>query len=279
MQNKSKNFLVINDILRIFLKRKWAFIATVVIFLIIGILYIFLKTPLYESVSKLQVQNIYYNDDLLKYFPEEAKKLGIYPTNSPVDELSRNILNSYTNQLKDQAFLNKVANEFDNNLTIEDIAKSLILLTDYSNKTILVKVLYKNSEIAYKINANLINTFVNNKNLDTLNTIEQLISKINIEQERIHNELNSFESESLIESGKVIYNDMESIKYSLTANRDFLINKLQIIQAPEIQNKAINVSYLKEILVTLFLSIAAGIIIIFLPSVFLPLKDGDERNQ
>lgn len=278
MKNKNQYIITIKDILKIFLKRKWALIATVLIVLIAGYLYIFLKTPLYESNSKLQINNVYYNEDILKYFPEEAEILEVYSNNTYNEEIIRNILNNYLIQFKEQSFLDEVALETGYNLKKENILESLILFAEYDKKTLLVKVMHEDPEISFKINYNLISTFMDKKNSGTLSAINSLVSKIETEQKRLEDEIDKTSDQEIEEAAISIFNDMESIKYNLVNNKEFIINRLEVSQKPEVHTKATNVNLLKEILVTLFLSLLAGIIVIFLPNVFLSLKIEDERK-
>jgi uncharacterized protein involved in exopolysaccharide biosynthesis len=68
----------LKDILKTFLRRKWFFIVTLVVILIVGFLLVFLKTPMYKSTSMLKVTEVYYDENLYRYFPEDAESIGIY---------------------------------------------------------------------------------------------------------------------------------------------------------------------------------------------------------
>ncbi len=262
-----KHSLTIKDIFIIFLRRKWAFIATMVIILIAGLLYTFIKIPIYESSSRLKLSGVYYNDDLLKYFPDESASIDVYLSNQKGDELEISKLNFLSKQIKDKSFLDEVAAQTGDGVTADSILSALVTLTDNNNRVLLIRISYYDPDVAYKINSTLINTFLDNYYNQKANAISELEAKIN---EKL-NELNPTEA-----ADKRIYEDLSSIKYNILDNKDYILNTVIISQEPSVPAEAVNINYLKEVPVILLISILAGLIVVFLPDVFLPLK---KRNE
>lgn len=77
-----KDTLKLKDLVSIFKKRRWLFIGIVLIVVLIGMLFTFIKTPAYKTYSELKFGGAYYDENLYKYFPEEAQTLGIF---APLD--------------------------------------------------------------------------------------------------------------------------------------------------------------------------------------------------
>src|SRR3972149_8417530 len=91
-----RNIIKLKDLISVFLRKKWIFIGFFLIISIIGLLFTFLKTPVYQSVSTLKLKDVYYEENLYKYFPEEARTLGIFAPGMVVAELESEILTNTT---------------------------------------------------------------------------------------------------------------------------------------------------------------------------------------
>lgn len=259
----------------IFKRRKWVFIITFLIILVIGFLYTFLKTPFYESSSRLQLSGIYYNDDLLKYYPDDAGNIEVYPSNLKSEELEITILGDYSKALRNDELLNYVAENINDGITGADISSLTDILLDYSNNTIFVRVRGDSPEKANVANGLIVNTFINNRRIEKEDSFNAIISKIDSELEKLDASIEGDVNSSGNPDTK-LYQDLTAIKYNLTNNKDYIINNIKIVQEPSFSEKAININRTKEILVVILLAVLAGLIAIFLPSTFLPVKTKNE---
>src|SRR4030042_5243775 len=101
--------------------------------LIIGLLFTFLKTPVYQSVSTLKLKDVYYEENLYKYFPEEARSLGIFAPGMVVAELESEILTNTTRAIKDGILLDEVAGKLDFEIGKEELNQAINTLVDRGN--------------------------------------------------------------------------------------------------------------------------------------------------
>ena len=167
----------LKDILKTFLRRKWFFIGSLFVILIIGFLLVFLKTPMYKSTSMLKVTEVYYDENLYRYFPEDAESLGIYDPVMKIENLEVNNLNAFAYEIKSEIFLEEVSKKIDSGITKDYLYRNTHMTLDKINKTIKIDVVYEDPVKAQQINSTLINTFVDNKKSDNLQAIEELIIK------------------------------------------------------------------------------------------------------
>src|SRR4030066_622157 len=98
-----RNIIKLRDLVSVFIRRKWVFIGFFLVILIVGLLFTFIKIPLYQSYSVLKLKDVYYEENLYKYFPEEARTLGIFAPGMVVEELESEILASITKNIQDEA--------------------------------------------------------------------------------------------------------------------------------------------------------------------------------
>ena len=271
----------LKDILKIFLRRKWFFIGSLVAILIVGFLLVFLKTPMYKSTSMLKVTEVYYDENLYRYFPEDAESLGIYDPVMKIENLEVNNLNAFAYEIKSEIFLEEVSKKIDSDVTKDYLYRNTHMTLDKINKTIKIDVVYEDSAKAQQINSTLINTFVDNKKCDNLQTVEELILKtddrIAAKQKEI-NELSEgdytqLEFESKFNSLNMILSNLEEIKYNLESNKEIFAIKIEITQNPNIPSDPFNTDYIRNILITVFVAVTVGLIVVFFPGIFTSTKN------
>ena len=82
---KKDDEIDLREIVRVFVKRKWWFIGSVLIILAIGLFYVFIKPANYLLTYQIEVNENYYNKNLSELYPNYEKKLNyISLTNVPV---------------------------------------------------------------------------------------------------------------------------------------------------------------------------------------------------
>jgi len=270
----------LKDILKTFLRRKWFFIGSLVVILIIGFLLVFLKTPMYKSTSMLKVTEVYYDENLYRYFPEDAESLGIYGPVMKIENLEVNNLSAFAYEIKSEIFLEEVSKKIDSNVTKDYLYRNTHMTLDKINKTIKIDVIYEDPAKAQQINSTLINTFVDNKKSDNLQIIEELILKtdgrIAAKQKEINelsdNDYTQLEFESKFNSLNMILSNLEEIKYNLESNKEIFAIKIEIMQNPNIPGDPFNTDYIRNILITIFVAVTVGLIVVFSPGIFISIK-------
>ena len=84
-KNIKEDEIDLREIFRVFVKRKWWFIGSMLVILVIGLLYVFIKPVSYLLTYKIEVNENYYNKNLSEFYPNYEKELNyISLTNVPV---------------------------------------------------------------------------------------------------------------------------------------------------------------------------------------------------
>lgn len=268
-ERSSQDSIRLVDLATIFLKRKWFFIIFFAVVLIAGLLFTFIKTPIYESDSVLKLQGIYYDENLYKYFPEEAIKLGIFAPDIDSDELKSMVLKDVTENIRDEDLLADVSSGMDIDISKEELNALISTRTDSGNGIVRVITTYSDAETVYQINNILVTTYVENSRNEKSGLIDSIISEID-------SRLASLEDQSEEKYGEdsktLITTELDKIKYNLENNRETYTSNIEIEQQPSVPSEAINMDNLKSILVTIFAAVAIGIIAVYIPGVFKSFK-------
>ena len=256
--NSVKGGISIKDIWGVFLRRKWVFIGFSLVVIIVGLLFTFLKTPLYSSTSKIEVSGVYYDDNLYKYFPVESETLGIYAPGMGANELEKEVLNRTSIELRGDKFLREIKEELGLSISKDELYYNISTLIDNYSRTLKIEVISDVSEDSFKINDRLINKYVDEKTEKNLETFNDLMKKIDKGIE---------ESEE-----EIILSNLIEIKYNLENNEDLYVNRIEIVEKPVIPSGPFNTDYIRNIIIIFFISIIAGLIAVFIPNIFIPLK-------
>ncbi len=257
-KNLGKAAISIKDIWTVFLRRKWVFVGFFIVVIIIGLLFTFLKTPLYSSASKIKVSGVYYDDNLYRYYPVESEALGIYAPGMRASELEVGVLNNTAIELRGDGFLREIKDELDLSISKDKLYQNIKILVDKYSRTLKIEVISDNLESSFNINDRLINKYVDEKAEQNLEIFNDLIRKIDKSIEDIEEQ--------------VILNSLEEIKYNLEKNRDLYINRIEIVEEPSVPLEPFNTNYIRNIIITFFIAIVAGLIVVFIPNIFIPLK-------
>jgi len=268
-----KETLKIRDLLSIFKKRKWWSIGVFIVILVIGMLFTFIRIPVYETSSFLKFAGVYYDENLYKYYPEEAEALGIFAPGMDIDELESSVLSGISKSFRDDDFLESVVEELDMGMSAEEVENTFNIFLDGGNLVINVVNNYTDSAGAYKINKTLIDTFIESSESSKTDMIDSLIQSIDLQADDIKEQLDAAENEIYRESEMAILTDLLEIKYNLEKNRDTFIHNIEISTEPSQPAEPVNSGYLKNILLIIFCAAAAGIIAAFIPNIFKPFKE------
>jgi len=287
----------LRELTRISIRRKWWFIGTFLVVLIAGLLFTFLKTQEYTSTSILKVKEDYYLDSVSTYFPEEASELKI------------GSLNDVSIELKLRETLNDVADRLDYNIDKDDLGKAINVSIDEEKEILTLTIVYNNPEVAYKINKILLDVYKEEKNSEFNKTYDRLLQKIEariIDTQEQLDELSNKAEEYIIDfnvkllneieksgsdipfsgvnytspeiAGKLnhsltVYNDLEKINCILTENKELFVNKIEIIENPEISDVVDEANYIRNVLITIFLALIVGLMMVFVANYFASPKN------
>jgi len=301
MDEEKKNIkeeeIDLREIFRIFIKRKWWFIGTFIVVLIASLLFTFLKTQEYTSTSILKVKEDYYLDSISMYFPKEASELKIGSLNDVSIELKLSkTLNDVTKSLN----YNIDRNDLDKaiNVSIDKDKENVSINKD--KEILMITAVYNDAEVTYKINKTLLDVYKREKNSEFNEAFDRLLQKIEadligtqkeIEELSIRAEeyiigfnvklLNEIEKSgsdipfsgsnytSPEIAGKLnhnltVYNDLDEINCIITENKELFVNKIEVIENPEISDVVAETNYIRNVLITIFLSVIVGFMMVFI---------------
>lgn len=75
-----------------------------------------------------------------------------------------------------------------------------------------------------------------------------------------------------LSSAYTIYDDLEKISYILSENKNFFTSKIEVITYPEIPAEPAETNYRRNILVSIFLAIILGVVVVFVANYFVSLN-------
>jgi len=274
--NEDRDTVKLKDILMAFNRRRWLFAGFFITVLLVGLLFTFLKTPLYKSSSVLDFESTFYDDNLYKYFPSEAKNLGVYSPEMKVEELEIRNLTDSSRYLESDEVFDAVLKELNIDITKDDLNKAIDIFIDKDNRSLKVVVDYSDPDTSYRINYELINTFIENRKRDNLTIIGGLNIEINGKIDEIKEKItaldsgdqNSLEFEADFNSLNAILIDLEEIKYNLEYNKDVFTDRIKILLQPVLPGEPFNTEYVKNIVIVIFTAFITGIIAVFIPNIF-----------
>ncbi|MGZ5486556.1 MAG: hypothetical protein ACXWFB_11730, partial [Nitrososphaeraceae archaeon] len=264
-----------------------------------------LQEPVYNSSSKIGIKDadIYYNDFLYKYFPEEATALWFTPSYkySTFSERKGTALFNETSSKKilgmafEKINLQIKKSDFNNSIKVALITEGIEIDTFYNDP-----------ETAYVINKTLLDVYIAEKNSEFENTYNDLATKIDNKIKTIEGELSVLSEKAIesiilinlkyqeelkkqglpdikIDAFKIIdpvlskeidskYDDiivLDSLKQNLTSNKDYFIkNKIQVINEPEKPVKSINSNNKRNIIIAIVAALISSIIVAFIANYF-----------
>ncbi|MBA7510551.1 hypothetical protein ES705_02536 [subsurface metagenome] len=286
----------LREIFRIFIKRKWWFVGTFIVVLVAGLLFIFLYTSEYSSTSMLKVKEDYYLDSVSTYFPVEASKLRI------------GSLNDVYIELKLSKTLNEVTKALNYDIDKDDLDKAINISIDEEKEILTLTTVYNDAEVVYKINKTLLDVYKREKNSEFNEAYDRLLQKIEaglIDTQKEIEELSGRAEEYIIGfnvkllneieklgsdipfsgsnytspeiAGKLnhnltVYNDLDEINCIITENKELFVNKIEVIENPEVSDVVAETNYGRNVLITIFLAVIVGLLAVFLANYFMSFR-------
>lgn len=284
-------------------RRKITFIITFLLILLMGLVYTFLVAPEYGSSSQIKISDddIYFNDDLYKYFPGEASNLWIFQNYNRINTAIGK-LNPIVSELKSGITLNEIIKKANLKISPSVLLRSININIDKYSGIVTITTYSKTKESAYQVNKILLETYINSKKTMLEVAYSDLFSKIDLRLKEVNTDLEGLSVqarqsalefsikwydelekfglgkidisfidpilEQNIETKYEEFNVLKNTKQNLVNDKDFFINRIEIIQNPEMSGIQDNSNYLRNILLSLVAAIIIGIIVSFLFNYF-----------
>jgi len=191
-ENDTKNGDEINlsDVILIMIRKKWWFIGTLLVVLIIGLTYVFLQPVSYILTYQIELNKDYHNKTLSELYPNHEKDLNYLTLqNVPVLLKSEEVLKS----VKD---LNK---DFDYKRLRNEEADLLSISLTENTSIFDISVANPDYTLADNINKTLISTLKNMTGERLEVNLDDILARIDADTLEIEDENNMFESTKIAE--------------------------------------------------------------------------------
>jgi len=280
-KNSSGHEVELKELIYIFIKKKWVFITTSIVVLLAGIILTFLFTPQYNLISTVRITDnySYYNDFLVKNFPEGTDNLWLYD-NSKIGIVENKHLDTIAEELDSNSFLEKLKSNLGYDISKKQLKRAIVIERDTKNRTLSINTVYGDTEVVYSINKTLFELY-NDINKEELSKayaelVEELDSRsveVLVEIDDLSVEVKENESvKEKLNSKNVFYNNLKDIKTILSENEEYFINRLELVKTPEEKDVEEYVSRKRYFIFSFFAAIALGIIAVFVANFFQSLK-------
>lgn len=184
---KKDDEIDLREIFMIFIKRKWWFIGSVLIILVIGLLYVFMQPASYLLTYKIELKKNYINTKLSELYPAYENELNIISIeNFPVVFKSEGIFKSLGGIDKGIDY-NKLLNS--KSVEVSLIEKTSIFNLNISNP---------NYDLADKIAKTLIDAFDNSIRIEEKTILNEIVGKIEQDIKDLENKNIDYENTVLI---------------------------------------------------------------------------------
>jgi capsular polysaccharide biosynthesis protein len=283
MQNIAELNLI--NLFKIIVKRKTTFLIAFTIVFLIGLTFTFLVSPEHESTSQITLSDneIFYNDELYKYFPGEANDLWIIPsTEKDTQRIDYIIgkLDSIDSELESDVILENALNALQGRITKTQLIKSINISIDrWWGGLVTIESYAKTADLAYNINKSILASYINQKKTELENAYNDLLEKLDREIDLSEKEIAALEDElekDIInpvldkELGIVFekYDVLNTTRQNMVSNKNIFIDRIRVIEPPEVIDVKNTSSYLRNILLSLIVAIVIGIITVFIVNYF-----------
>jgi capsular polysaccharide biosynthesis protein len=288
MQNTTE--INLKNFLKILAKRKIAFLIAFIIVFVLGLTFTFLVSPEYSSTSKISLKNneLVFSDELYEYLPEVADSLLIIPSYKEDQEIYYIVdkLDIVPEELNSEYVISNTVKALQNKIDAQQLIKSINAILDRWTGILTITTYSKTPDLAFAINKNILEYFIEFKKM-------QIEKSYNIALEKVDGEIASTGKSLAVlqnsadENNKGLialeetnrefkkYNNLIVIKENLLGNKDFYIDRIEVIDSPEISNVRNESNYLRNILFSLMAAVSIGIIIVFIVNYFKTPKKSD----
>jgi len=259
----------LKEFFKVIFKRKIAFLITFFLIFSIGLAYTFISAPEYGVSSEMRISDdyTYYKSELYKYFPEEADNLWIIPEDTVNNEIYYIFTKSepIVDELKSDSILNTVLENIEGDLNKVDLYRSIDVHLSRNNGILTITAYAQTPVLAYSINKTVIDTFIEYKKIYLEESFNDLFVVLDIRIEEI-------EDNEDIQSDEE-YTFLRDIKQTLLVDKELFINRLEILEKPELYKVWDQSNYLRNVLLSILFSLVFGIITAFIVNYFKSTKE------
>jgi len=281
MQNISE--INLKNLFKILIKRKIKFLIAFIIVFMVGLTFTFLVSPEYSSNSQITLSDneIFHNDALYKYFPDEADSLWIIPDLKEDQRIDYIVgkLDSIDSELKSDVILNNALNTLQGKITRSQLIKLTDISVDRWIGIVTIESYARTADLAYNINRSILDSYINQKKTELENAYNVLLEKLDPDIELSKKEIAALEDEIKQETMNPVlskkidtafekYDVLNTTRQNMVDNKDLFINRIKIVKPPELIDVKNTSSYLRNILLSLIAAIAIGIITAFTVNYF-----------
>ena len=282
MQNIAE--INLRSLFKILVKRKITFLIAFIVVFIAGLTFTFLISPEYSSTSQITLSDneIFYNDDLYKYFPGEADSIWIIPSTEEDTQRIDYIvgkLDPIDSELKSDTILNNALDALQDKITKTRLIKSINISVDRWVGIVTIESYARTPDLAYNINKSILDSYVNQKKTELENAYNVFLAKLDPQIELSEKEIAALEDEIEIETINLVlskeldtafeeYNVLNTTRQNMVNNKDLFIDRIRVIKPPRLIDVKNTSSYLRNILLSLMAAIVIGIIAAFTVNYF-----------
>lgn len=296
------NLLSVKELLNILIKCKKIFISIFIVLFVLILLFTFFLVRDYEVTSEIKVNEpfLYFNDILYEYFPDDASNLWMEPEkNFDYAQITRLLI--FKREILSLPFLSEVSTQLDSKYNKYDLRKTIDITIDEYKKVLTLNIFAKNPEDAFLICNGIVEAYKNFKRDDFDKSYNNLLSKIDLKINDLNKELKTLDSEAQKaaiefkldfekEHGKnnsvnqnldsslflppstekkindlfYIYNSLIISKENLIENKNYYVDKVNIIKKPEQLDKNDYSVYIRNISLSLVISFVSALILTFI---------------
>lgn len=279
----------LKSLFKILSKRKIAFFITFIIVLTAGLTFTFLVSPEYNSNSQITLTDneIFYNDALYEYFPDEANNLWIIPSTDVrmkrVDYITGK-LDHINSEIRSDVILNNTLAALKDKITKNQLIKSINISVDRWNGNVVIESYARTADMAYNISKSILDSYINQKKAELGDAYNALLEKLDPEIELTRKEISALEDEikngaadpalsKELDTAFEKYNVLNTTKQNMVSNKGIFIDRIKVIEPPELINVKNTSNYLRNISLSLVAAFAIGIISAFTVNYYKSLKN------
>jgi capsular polysaccharide biosynthesis protein len=278
MENSREGTILISvkTLLNIIRKCKKIFISIFIALFILILLFTFFLVREYRVTSEINVSEpfLYYNDILYEYFPDDAINLWMEPEeNFDYARISRLLI--FKREIMSLPFLKEVSKQLDFKYDEYDLRKTIDITIDEYRKVLTLNIYAKNSKDAFLICNGIVEGYKNFKMTDFDKSYNSLLSKLDLKTNELNKELKTLDieaqgsflspsTENKINNLFYTYNSLMISKENLVENKNYYVDKVNIIKEPEQLDKNDWSVCISNVSVSLIISFVSALILTFI---------------
>jgi len=263
------------ELIRVLIRKKWWFLITLIVILVGGILFSFLRAPQYNLTSTLAISSITADSygSLRQLLPEKTGELIN--------------INHMTEQKKilSEDILSEAKDELDFDMDINELKDTVYIYTSRDG-TLSLTTVYNDTEKTYEINKALFETYIDRRKSEINLAYENLLNEIDFKISNISAEIEDLSdkkgdednpAEKEIELKYETLYALEESKNILIENKDYFVERISVSVGPDTSNIYGYFNYARDIAFSFFASVALGLIAAFAANYFQSLKKQNNK--